>query len=116
MRASWARPGLPLQLFSGQGYFVFMPNPRGFADEPLHAQQQCRISATAILEDILAGVDAVEKSYPVDDKRIGIAGWSLDGYMTMWTGHSDAPFPRCAAGQASRTGRATTDRTESISG
>ncbi len=86
VRASWARPGLPLQLFSGQGYFVFMPNPRGSYG---HGENFTRANAHDFghgdLDDILAGVDAVVKSYPVDDKRIGIGGWSYGGYMTMWT-------------------------------
>ena len=86
-RAAWPRPGLPLQLFSTQGYFVFMPNPRGSygQGEDVHARQRRRISGYGDLRDILAGVDTVVKNYPVDDKRIGIAGWSYGGYMTMWT-------------------------------
>ena len=34
--------------------------------------------------DILAGVDAVVKTQPVDNDRIGITGWSYGGYITMW--------------------------------
>ena len=37
------------------------------------------------LDDILAGVDTVVKNYPVDNERVGIAGWSYGGFMTMWT-------------------------------
>ncbi|MDQ2946474.1 MAG: prolyl oligopeptidase family serine peptidase, partial [Acidobacteriota bacterium] len=37
------------------------------------------------LRDILSGVDQVVKAYPVDEKRIGIGGWSYGGFMTMWT-------------------------------
>src|SRR5437016_9436168 len=44
-----------------------------------------RRSSDLDLRDVLKGVDAVTKSYPVDEKRIGIAGWSYGGYMTMWT-------------------------------
>ena len=86
VRASWARPGLPLQLFSGQGYFVFMPNPRGsYGQGEAFTRANVKDFGHGDLEDILAGVDAVVKSYPVDDKRVGIGGWSYGGYMTMWT-------------------------------
>ena len=86
VRASWARPGLPLELFSEQGYFVFMPNPRGsYGQGENFTRANAHDFGHGDLDDILAGVDAVVKSYPVDDKRIGIGGWSYGGYMTMWT-------------------------------
>ncbi len=79
-------PGLPLQLFSEQGYFVFMPNPRGsYGQGEEFTRANVQDFGHGDLEDILAGVDAVVKSYPVDDKRVGIGGWSYGGYMTMWT-------------------------------
>ena len=85
-RPTWPGPNIPLQLLSSQGYFVFMPNPRGSYG---HGEEFTRANVKDFghgdLRDILAGVDAVEKSYPVDDARIGIAGWSYGGYMTMWT-------------------------------
>jgi dipeptidyl aminopeptidase/acylaminoacyl peptidase len=85
VRAGWARAGLPLQLFSQQGYFVFMPNPRGsYGEGEEFTRANAHDFGRGDLEDILAGVDAVVKSYPVDDQRIGIAGWSYGGYMTMW--------------------------------
>jgi dipeptidyl aminopeptidase/acylaminoacyl peptidase len=34
--------------------------------------------------DIMAGVDAISKEFPIDTKRIGIRGHSYGGYMTMW--------------------------------
>jgi dipeptidyl aminopeptidase/acylaminoacyl peptidase len=85
VRSSWPRPGLPLQLFSGQGYFVFMPNPRGsYGQGEQFTLANVKDFGHGDLDDILAGVDSVVKNYPVDDKRIGIAGWSYGGYMTMW--------------------------------
>jgi dipeptidyl aminopeptidase/acylaminoacyl peptidase len=86
VHAAWARSALPLQLFSEQGYFVFMPNPRGsYGQGENFTHANVKDFGHGDLDDILAGVDAVVKSYPVDDKRIGIAGWSYGGYMTMWT-------------------------------
>lgn len=86
VRAAWARFGLPLQLMSSQGYFVFMPNPRGSYGQ---GEQFTRANehdfGRGDLEDILAGVDTVMKNYPIDNNRIGIGGWSYGGYMTMWT-------------------------------
>jgi len=85
VRPSWARPGLPLQLFCEQGYFVFMPNPRGsYGQGENFTRANAHDFGHGDLEDILAGVDDVVKTYPVDDKRIGVAGWSYGGYMTMW--------------------------------
>jgi dipeptidyl aminopeptidase/acylaminoacyl peptidase len=86
VRAAWARESLPLQLFSGQGYFVFMPNPRGsYGQGEDFTRANIQDFGHGDLDDILAGVDAVVKSYPVDDQRIGVGGWSYGGFMTMWT-------------------------------
>jgi dipeptidyl aminopeptidase/acylaminoacyl peptidase len=85
VRSSWPRPGLPLQLFSAQGYFVFMPNPRGsYGQGEQFTRANVKDFGHGDLDDILAGVDTVVKSYPVDNERVGIAGWSYGGYMTMW--------------------------------
>ena len=85
MRASWPRPGLSLQMLSPEGYFVFLPNPRGsYGQGEEFTRANVRDFGYGDLRDILAGVDAVIKNYPVDDKRIGIGGWSYGGYMTMW--------------------------------
>jgi dipeptidyl aminopeptidase/acylaminoacyl peptidase len=86
VRATWARPGLPLQLFSSLGYFVFMPNPRGsYGQGEQFTRANVKDFGHGDLEDILTGVDEVVKNYPIDDKRIGVAGWSYGGFMTMWT-------------------------------
>ena len=85
-RSAWPRPGLPLQLFSAEGYFVFYPNPRGsYGQGEEFTRANVKDFGHGDLRDILAGVDTVVKDYPVADKRVGIAGWSYGGYMTMWT-------------------------------
>ena len=86
VRANWPRPGLPLQLMSAQGYFVFMPNPRGsYGGGEAFTRANTQDFGHGDLADILAGVDTVVKNYPVDNDRVGIAGWSYGGFMTMWT-------------------------------
>ena len=50
------------------------------------------------LRDILAGVDAVEKVAPVDDKRLGVFGHSYGGFMTMWTVTHTNRFKAAVAG------------------
>ena len=85
-RSAWPRPGLPLQLLSAEGNFVFYPNPRGsYGQGEEFTRANVKDFGHGDLRDILAGVDTVVKDYPVDDKRVGIAGWSYGGYMTMWT-------------------------------
>ncbi|WP_293907790.1 S9 family peptidase [Phenylobacterium sp.] len=81
------------------GYYVFMPNPRGS-----HGQGQAFTRANVQdfgggdLRDILAGVDAVEKVAPVDDKRLAVMGGSYGGFMTMWAVTHTDRFKAGAAG------------------
>lgn len=68
------------------GFFVFQPNPRGsFGQGEAFTKANVKDFGGGDLRDILAGVDAVEKVAPVDDKRLGVYGHSYGGYMTMWT-------------------------------
>ncbi|MBS0362003.1 MAG: S9 family peptidase [Proteobacteria bacterium] len=68
------------------GFFVFEPNPRGsFGQGEAFTKANVKDFGGGDLRDILAGVDAVEKVAPVDDKRLGVYGHSYGGYMTMWT-------------------------------
>src|SRR5258706_3014405 len=86
VRPSWPRRGLPLELLSSHGYFLFLPNPRGsYGQGEDFTRANLRDFGYGDLRDVWAGVDTVKKSYPVDEKRIGIAGWSYGGFMTMWT-------------------------------
>jgi dipeptidyl aminopeptidase/acylaminoacyl peptidase len=50
------------------------------------------------LRDILAGVDEIQKTLPVDKNRLGVAGWSYGGYMTMWTVTQTDRFHAAVAG------------------
>jgi dipeptidyl aminopeptidase/acylaminoacyl peptidase len=50
------------------------------------------------LRDILAGVDEVLKTVPVDKDRLAVAGWSYGGYMTMWAVTQTKRFRAAIAG------------------
>lgn len=72
-------------VLASEGYYVFEPNPRGsYGQGEAFTRANVRDFGYGDLRDILAGVDAVLKSAPVDPARLGIAGHSYGGYMTMW--------------------------------
>jgi dipeptidyl aminopeptidase/acylaminoacyl peptidase len=82
----WPYPGYGPVPFSAMDYFVLLPNPRGsFGQGERFTQANRKDFGYGDLRDILAGVDAVEKQYPVDDHRVGITGWSYGGFMTMFS-------------------------------
>ena len=82
-----------------QGYFVFLPNPRGsYGQGEAFTQANVRDFGGGDLRDILAGVDAVAARFPVDPKRVGITGWSYGGYMTMWAVTQTQRFRAAVAG------------------
>jgi len=68
-----------------QGYFVFLPNPRGsFGFGEAFTEGNVKDFGAGDLRDILKGIDAVLAQASIDPKRLGITGWSYGGYMTMW--------------------------------
>jgi len=91
--------GLSSTAFSALGYFVFMPNPRGsYGQGEAFTQANRKDFGYGDLRDILAGVDAVLAKYPVDPNRIGIAGWSYGGFMTMFAVTQTNRFKAAVAG------------------
>ena len=81
------------------GYRVFLPNPRGsFGQGEAFAQANVRDFGHGDLRDIMSGIDAVERSAPVDDARLGLTGYSYGGYMTMWTVTQTNRFKAAVAG------------------
>jgi dipeptidyl aminopeptidase/acylaminoacyl peptidase len=102
---AWARrpawPGIffDLSALAAEGYFVFFPNPRGsFGQGEAYARANVKDFGHGDLTDILTGVDEVLKTAPVDPERLGIAGWSYGGYMTMWTVTQTPRFKAAVAG------------------
>jgi dipeptidyl aminopeptidase/acylaminoacyl peptidase len=81
------------------GFFVFQPNPRGsFGQGEAFTRANVKDFGGGDLRDILAGVDAVEKVAPIDDKRLGVYGHSYGGFMTMWTVTHSNRFKAAVAG------------------
>jgi len=84
---------------ANQGYFVFKPNPRGsYGQSEAFARANVKDFGYGDLRDILSGIDAVQKSAPIDPERIGIFGWSYGGYMTMWALTQTDRFKAAVAG------------------
>jgi dipeptidyl aminopeptidase/acylaminoacyl peptidase len=84
---------------SSRGYYVLMPNPRGsYGQGEAFTRANVKDFGGGDLRDILAGVDAAIKKYPVDGARLGVTGWSYGGYMTMWTVTQTDRFHAAVAG------------------
>ncbi len=78
-------PGVPRALIE-HGYALFYPNPRGsYGQGEAFTAANARDFGYGDLRDILAGVDEAEHVAPIDEARLGVAGGSYGGYMTMWT-------------------------------
>ena len=96
--ARFATAGTTADLLKA-GYFVFQPNPRGsYGQGEAFVVSNRRDFGGGDLRDILAGIDAVEKIAPVDDKRLGVTGGSYGGFMTMWAVTHTDRFKAGAAG------------------
>ncbi len=98
-RPAWPSTFFDLSILSAQGYFVFFPNPRGsYGQGEAFTRANVKDFGYGDLRDILTGVDKVVHDYPVDDKRVGIAGWSYGGYMTMWAVTQTNRFYKAVSG------------------
>jgi dipeptidyl aminopeptidase/acylaminoacyl peptidase len=84
---------------SARGYFVLYPNPRGsFGAGEKFTQGNVKDFGYGDFRDILAGVDEVEKTLPIDKDHVGFTGWSYGGYMTMWAVTQTTRFRAAVAG------------------
>ena len=85
--------------FSALGYFVFMPNPRGsYGQGEKFTQANVKDFGYGDLRDVLAGVDVLEKRFPIDKQRVGLTGWSYGGFMTMFGVTQTNRFKAAVAG------------------
>ena len=76
----------PLQAFAGQGFALFMPNPRGssgYGREFLRANIEDW--GHGDYRDIQSGIDYLIERGVADRNRLGLMGWSYGGYMTSWS-------------------------------
>ena len=84
---------------SAMGYFGLCPNPRGsYGQGEAFTQANVKDFGGGDFRDIMAGVDAISKQYPIDTHRIGIRGHSYGGYMTMWAETQTQRFAAAVAG------------------
>jgi dipeptidyl aminopeptidase/acylaminoacyl peptidase len=84
---------------SARGYYVLLPNPRGsYGQGEEFTRANVKDFGHGDLRDILAGVDATIKKYPIDPTRLGVTGWSYGGFMTMWTVTQTNRFRAAVAG------------------
>ena len=96
---SWPEAFFGLSLLSHEDCFVLFPNPRGsFGQGEAFTAANVKDFGYGDFRDILAGVDYVVRTLPVDDRRVGIAGWSYGGYMTMWAATQTNRFRAAVAG------------------
>jgi len=85
VQSEWPHPGDFAIALSGTGYFVFQPNPRGsFGQGEAFTRANFRDFGYGDFRDVLAGVDEALRIAPIDPDRLGLAGWSYGGFMTMW--------------------------------
>ena len=83
--SDWPGEFFNTSLLSAAGYFVLYPSPRGsYGQGEAFTRANVKDFGYGDFRDILAGVNEVVKEFPVDDKRVGITGWSYGGFMTMW--------------------------------
>ena len=84
---------------AGMGYFVLSPNPRGsFGQGEAFTRANVKDFGYGDFKDIMAGVDEAIRVAPIDPNRLGIAGWSYGGFMTMWAVTQTNRFKAAMAG------------------
>ena len=78
------------QLFAANGYLVVYTNPRGstnYGEKFLWGTWGGW--GNLDFEDVMAGVDYAKTKYRVDERRMGVTGYSYGGFLTNWViGHT----------------------------
>ncbi len=97
--ASFGMSRAIIAALSARGYYVLLPNPRGsYGQGEDFTRANVKDFGGGDLRDIMAGVDAALKKYPIDPARLGVMGWSYGGFMTMWTVTQTNRFRGAVAG------------------
>ncbi|KAB8145066.1 S9 family peptidase [Chloroflexia bacterium SDU3-3] len=90
-----------LQLFAGDGYAVFLPNPRGSNGWGVEfLELNIGDFGGKDYEDIISGIDELVAEGIADPDRLGIGGWSYGGYMTAWAITQTTRFKAAMVGAA----------------
>ncbi|MBM4187644.1 MAG: S9 family peptidase [Gemmatimonadetes bacterium] len=74
------------QVYAGQGWVAFLPNPRGssgYGEKFLAANY--RDWGNGDYHDIQTGLDHLIRRGIADSTKLAQGGWSYGGYMTAWT-------------------------------
>ena len=91
-----------LQMLAAQGYLVVGINYRGSSGRGAHFAQEIFADwGHKEVEDLLAGIDALEASGLADPAQLGIGGWSYGGILTDYTIASDQRFKGAVSGAGS---------------
>ena len=97
--ASFGMSRAIIAALSMRGYYVLLPNPRGsYGQGEDFTRANIKDFGGGDLRDDLAGADAAINKYPIDANRLGVAGWSYGGFMTMWTVTQTNRFRAAVAG------------------
>jgi dipeptidyl aminopeptidase/acylaminoacyl peptidase len=87
------------QLWAGQGWAVFYPNPRGSTN---YGEKFLRANINdwggGDYRDIMTGIDALVSRGIADPARLALIGWSYGGYMTAWSITQTARFKAAMVG------------------
>ena len=98
--SKWQPGGMTdMRAASLMGWFVLCPNPRGsYGQGEAFTQGNVKDFGGGDYRDIMAGVDAMMKDFPINSKRLGIKGHSYGGYMAMWAPTQTNQFAAAVAG------------------
>lgn len=87
------------QLWAGQGWAVFYPNPRGSTN---YGEKFLRANVNdwggGDYRDIMTGIDALVARGIADQDKLALIGWSYGGYMTAWSITQTARFKAAMVG------------------
>lgn len=88
-------------LFASQGYVVLQPNYRGSAGQEIgFTEGDYKDAGGKEFDDMMAGVDWLEKQGIADPNRLVIGGWSYGGLMTSWAVTHTDRFKAAMSGAA----------------
>ena len=98
---SWLGAGLWLNYMAQQGYIVWTLDNRGSANRGFEFENAIhRNIGTIEVEDQMQGIEYLKSLDYVDEKRIGVDGWSYGGFMTisLMLKHPEVFKAGCAGG------------------